>query len=219
MATMHHPGSPLTSGRTVLWRTMPLLFISPIISTIWSGQDLQIYLPVIYGFLVLVLFQYRRLCHEWSTWGTKIPKITEKDILDWYMSKNEQPQSDGSSGTDSEIAAPSPDALKKKALIAFRHSVESYNSGFLQSSPRVPDPVVSRVVKGLAYIDWLLQKDDQFRARADIFSIPWFTQMSQALENQQKMAQGLKEHSAFMLFRQAQFDVNYPSFFFQLHLP
>src|SRR4051794_11213470 len=29
MATMHQPESPLTSGRLVLWRTIPLLFLSP----------------------------------------------------------------------------------------------------------------------------------------------------------------------------------------------
>src|SRR5690349_18037197 len=90
MATMHQHGSPLTSGRTVLWRTLPILCISPVVSTYVPGYDLQIYLAVGYGFVTLLLVQYRGLCHEWINWTDNVVKFTEKDIVQWYTSRLEK---------------------------------------------------------------------------------------------------------------------------------
>jgi hypothetical protein len=203
---MHQRGSPLTSGRTILWRTIPILFLSPIISTLVSGSDLQIYLPVSYGFLLVLLFQYRQLCHEWSTWTSKIPTITMDDILNWYTTKVE-PQSDSTSAVSVDRESSSAEAVKKAALQAFLASVEAHRRGlFGSSSIRVPDPVVSRVAKGMPYVEWLLQKDTS-REKAEPFSVSWFAQLNQALKDQKQMAQGLKEHSIFMLFRYARYDI------------
>lgn len=218
MATMHQHGSPLTSGRTVLWRTIPVLFLSPLISTFSPGHDLQIYLPVAYGFLVIILIQYRALCHEWSTWMDKIPRVGEKDILSWYNAKLEtqRAQVASAAGADDSKAATTkiaednitPEAKKKLALMTFRKEVDAFNHGiFGIGTTAHADPLVARVAKGMPYLDWLLKKDDPARPRADTLTPGWFGQVNQALKTQEQMQQGLKEHNIFFLFRYARFDI------------
>lgn len=222
MATMHQRDSPLTSGRTVLWRTIPLLFLSPLISTFSPDHDLQIYLPVTYGFLVFILIQYRVLCHEWSTWMTKIPRVGEKDIIAWYNTKEQSKveedsesdlegnKEDGSNIklTEQNSPAPSPEVKRKMALSAFRKEVEAYSPGFMGfGRTKNADALVTRMAKGMPYLEWLLKKDDAARPRADTLTPGWFGQVSQALKTQESMAQGLKEHNIFILFRYARFDI------------
>ena len=98
MATMHQPGSPLRSGRLILWRTLPFLFISPLLSSFVNGHDLKIYLPVSFTFLILVLVQYRSICMEWSSWMDNIPDISEQDIANWYNSRFSKTETSSDSG-------------------------------------------------------------------------------------------------------------------------
>ncbi|KAK3349640.1 hypothetical protein B0T25DRAFT_582541 [Lasiosphaeria hispida] len=208
LATMHQRGSPLPSGRTVLWRTIPVLFISPIMSSYLGGHDLAIYLSVGYGFLPLALFQYRRLCHQWMNWTDNIPKFAEKDIMEWYSSriKKESPADDSS---ETSVAIVDTDLTPELALRAFRESVASHQRVMLHVKGAIlnSDPLVQRTAKGLPYIEWLLQRESQGEDPSEPFSVSWFARLNQALKRQQQMTQGLKEHSIFMLFRYARFDI------------
>ncbi|KAJ4420671.1 hypothetical protein N0V82_004237 [Gnomoniopsis sp. IMI 355080] len=218
MATMHQRGSPLTSGRTVLWRTIPVFFLAPLLSTFFPDYDLQIYIPVAYFFLVLILIQYRALCHEWSTWLDKVPRVSEKDVLSWANAKQEAETvratsvaSNKDKGASTAVKSEenvSPEVKKKMALLAFRREVEAYSKGVfgLGATKRV-DPVVARVAKGMPFLDWLLKKDDPARPRADTLTPAWFGQVNQALKTQEQMTQGLKEHDIFFLFRYAKYDI------------
>lgn len=217
MATMHQNGSPLTSGRTVLWRTIPTFFIAPLLSTFFPDYDLQIYLPVSYLFLVLILIQYRALCHEWSTWLDKVPRVSEKDVLSWANAKQQAETEQGASATSTkgkgEVTVKSeenvsPEVKKKLALLAFRREVEAYSQGvFGLGATKRADPIVARVAKGMPFLDWLLKKDDPARPRADTLTPAWFGQVNQALKTQEQMTQGLKEHDIFFLFRYAKCDI------------
>ncbi|KAK4448003.1 hypothetical protein QBC34DRAFT_354167 [Podospora aff. communis PSN243] len=211
MATMHQFGSPLTSGRTVLWRTIPLLFLSPALSTFINRYDVAIYLSVGYSFLCLLLVQYRSLCREWVAWTDNIPRISESDVADWYSSRlGKHLASDDSSESsvmisDEAQAAPS----RSDALQAFRETMRRYHGNLTSIKQRLlyPDPFLERVDKGLPYIEWLLRKAITRQDIAEPFSVSWFAQLNQALKAQQAMTQGLKEHSIFMLSRHATLDV------------
>jgi hypothetical protein len=208
MATMHQKGCPLTSGRFVLWRTIPFLAISPILSTFINSHDILIYLTVLYTFLLLLLYQFRNLCHEWSTWISKIPTFKEEDICAWYDKTLPY-------GSDGEKAGKGADGVNKSALIAFREDVEAYRLGLFKSRKRsVSDDLVAKVAKALPLISWLLEKEKQTNgsSHADAkpiksFTRSWFAQLEQALERQQGLTRGLKEHSIFVLFRHGEYDV------------
>ena len=207
---MHQRGSPLTSGRGVLWRTMPVLFISPLLSSFINGYDLVIYLSVGYFFLALLLFQYRRLCHEWMNWMKNIPHFTENDILEWHTSRTEKRHLRDDTSEVSVVVSDSPEYPedpKILALAAFRDSVRRQQGRLHKGGTSREESFVVRVEQCLPYIEWLLCKGSSGSESAELFSGSWFAQVSQAVKVQQQMTQGLKEHSIFMLFRHARYDV------------
>lgn len=198
---MHRQGSPLTSGRVVLWRTIPLLAISPLVSTFVVGHDLAIYLSVTLVFVILLLVQYRSLCNEWSTWMSKVPKFAERDVTAWYEKKIGQIRE-----KDGEEAG---QALKEAAQKALRKDVEALNGGKLKLfRRRTQDSFVASAASGLPLAQWLLEKGSEGAKLPDAFSNTWFVQLELAVKTQQQMVRGLKEHSAFFLFRYAKYDVS-----------
>lgn len=214
---MHQPASPLTSGRTVLWRTMPVLFIAPILSTLVNRWELAIYLPVTYGFLIIAFVQYRRLCREWATWTTRIPSITEEDILAWYGTKlaaesstQLAPREDLAERDDSSLEQTSQGpADLKQAVSAFRAAVHLYARIGVKIPLLQNDPVVVRVAKGMPYAEWLLKKECRGTgALPEPFSATWFSTLRSATKKQAEMTMGLKEHSTLMLWRQSKYDVS-----------
>jgi hypothetical protein len=208
---MHQPGSPLPSGRIVLWRTIPVLFVSPVLSSFVNRYDMTIYISVGYTFICLLLLQYRSLCRKWVGWMDNIPRISERDIVEWYSLKiGKGLVSDDTSESSMMISDPSPTgSLKDDALQTFRESLQLYRGNVANMKQRLlsPDPFLKRVDRGIPYIEWLLRNGASGPDSAEIFSVSWFAQLSQALKAQQSMAQGLKEHSIFMLSRYATLDV------------
>ncbi|KAM7186124.1 hypothetical protein V8F20_011530 [Naviculisporaceae sp. PSN 640] len=219
MATMHQKGSPLTSGRVVLWRTIPLLLVSPVLSSFVNGHDIAIYLGVGYGFLLLVLYQYRRLCHEWMSWLDKIPQFTEKDIMEWYTARFRRERQSGSTTQVSVISDSTEtgngDSLRLTAIRAFREAVTAYPQGMIHrpeglSYLNTNNELVQKVARGLPFIEWALKADlgdDTQKNELEVFSVPWFAQVVEALKKRRQMVQGLKEHSIFMLYRYARLDI------------
>lgn len=219
MATMHQKGSPLSSGRVVLWRTIPVLFISPILSSFLNGHDLIIYLTVGYVFLLMVLYQYRKLCHEWMNWLDIIPMVSEKNVLEWHSTRISKHRLSGSStevSDDRRDSQGSTSGVNSKDLAtwAFQQSVERCQQGFLRRFYRSKNgyennELVQKAAKGLPYIKWLLHSEmGEGSQQTEFFSVPWFAQVAEAYKKRRQMVQGPKEHSIFMLFRYAQLDVS-----------
>ncbi|KAG8411014.1 hypothetical protein J3459_016736 [Metarhizium acridum] len=200
MATMHQQGSPMTSGRTVLWRTIPVLLVSPVVTTFVNGHDLAIYLPITYITVLLLLYQYRQLCHEWNGWMKNIPNVTEKDILKWYESKlgsnngGEKEQTDGHSKMAQEAL--------REAVTSYVRRTRNDNATQLKN-----DAFVKRVAAGMPYIDWLFKKTNPDGNLPETFSSAWYTQLGESKKQQEQLSRGLKEHNVLMLFRDAKFDL------------
>lgn len=198
MATMHQHRSPITSGRTVLWRTIPLLLVSPLLSSLVNGHDLEIYLPITYAFLFLALIQYRRLCREWCNWMDNIPIFSEKDVNEWYSASQE------AHGNESDADSSQPKSNEKEAQDAFRKAVDSHSRGLSSSKE---GKLISKVSKSLPYIDWLFKKACPDGNIPEPFSASWFTQLGEAIKSQRQLSRGLKEHNSLMLFRFARYDI------------
>lgn len=203
LATMHRPGSPLTSGRTAMWKCLSILVISPILTSFVNGWDLIIYLLVIYTFIFVLLFTFRNLCHEWTTWQTKVPAIKEKDLLTWYRS---------SRPLEATSLAQSPILLSKAARIALRHDVQAFERRSKLSSLFRPnekiDNFVEKMAVGLPFALWILEKESNGEELPEQFTTTWFVQLELALANQRQLIRGLKEHSAFITYRYSKYDVS-----------
>lgn len=188
MSTMHQHGSPLPSGRNVFLQTFPILFISPLLSSLVNGHDLEIYLPVMYGFLVVALLRYRRLCHQWSAWMNNIPDFKSADITNWYTSK--------------VTVEKKTDDVAAQARSAFVAAIASFRR---RDKDMVKDPLVSKVAKGMPYIAWLFKKGGG--NQPEPFTTAWFTALGEAISQQRQLSRGLKDHSVMALFRVARYDL------------
>ncbi|SPO01406.1 uncharacterized protein DNG_04082 [Cephalotrichum gorgonifer] len=205
MATMHQRGSPLSSGRIILWRTIPVLLLAPLISSFVNGHDLKIYLPCSFAFLILVLVQYRNICMEWSSWMDNIPDITEGDITAWYTSRYSK---SGALISDSESIAsgsPMPDNVVMQA--EFRKVVQSHIDSRFRFGDKNVDPVAARMAKAIPYINWLLLKDFPKGGQPVDFGSEWLNSLAEAKERQKQLCRGLKEHNALLLFRASRYDI------------
>lgn len=199
----------MTSGRFVLWRTVPFLVISPILSTLVNGHDLVIYLSVMYAFLILLLLQYRNLCQEWSTWIAKVPHIKDKDIVDWYRNLLEV-ESDSSSGDEKEnvkiAVRVDTDAERffERASSTFSRQVHLWRRRRLNNPD---DPLVAKAAAGLPFAQWLLTKDDGTSPQYGPFTKTWLVQLDLELKRHEQLIRGLKEHSIFILWRYGKYDL------------
>lgn len=203
-ATMHRLGCPLTSGRTAMWRCIPILFISPIVTTFVNGHDLLIYLLVIYTFVITLLVSFRNLLREWTDWLAKVPSVKEKDLITWYNSMRKEKQ-DPVSGGDAQDTA-------TRARLALRMAVHEYQNRSLArklfSSEPVLNPFVKKMAIGHPYALWLLEKEAGEANLPEIYSTTWFVQLDLAFANQRQLTRGLKEHSQFITFRYSKYDVS-----------
>jgi hypothetical protein len=201
---MHRLGCPLTSGRTAMWRCIPILFISPIVTTFVNGHDLLIYLLIIYTFVIALLVSFRNLLHEWITWLAKVPSVKEKDLITWYNSMTKEQQDSLSGGGAQDTAA--------RARFALRMAVHEYRNRSLARKLLGSDPDVNPFVKkmgiGHPYALWLLEKEAGEANLPETYSTTWFVQLELAFANQRQLTRGLKEHSQFITFRYSKYDVS-----------
>ncbi|KAF4554721.1 Hypothetical protein D9617_3g017890 [Elsinoe fawcettii] len=203
-ATMHRPGSPLTSGRIAMWKCIPILLISPIVTTFVNGHDLLIYMLVIYLFLFCLLLTFRNLCHEWTTWQAKVPTIKEKDLIAWFKAKvaDEDDEEDEDEDTDDNL-------LAVEARDLLQAEVRRYHSRslYVKIFYRVADDFVKKMAVGHPYAMWLLEKEAGGAELPEMYTATWFVQLELALGNQRQLVRGLREHSPFITFRYSKYDL------------
>ncbi|KAG9511882.1 glycosyltransferase family 4 protein, partial [Aureobasidium melanogenum] len=203
LATMHRIGSPLTSGRAAVWRCIPILLISPILTTFINGHDLLIYLLVIYTFVAAFTITFRNLLHEWTSWLSKVPSVKEKDLLSWYTERIQKEEGRAPVGDPQQIAS--------RARLALREEVESPQSrtflNRLFKPQRTADPFVEKMRVGHSYALWLLKKEAGDADLPELYTTTWFVQLELAFANQRQLMRGLKEHSPFITFRYSKYDL------------
>ncbi|KAE9969605.1 hypothetical protein EG328_006786 [Venturia inaequalis] len=154
---------------------------------------------------VIVLCTYLNilgnLCHEWNNWTNMVPIIKSDEVVAWYQTIQAE--------SECETEELKGDALSKAATTAFQDAVEAHTI-------KQHDPLVSRAAKGLPFALWLLEKESpnpdknaKKKAKKDVdrWSKIWLSKVEQALKSTQQLAQGLKEHSVFVLYRYGQYDM------------
>ncbi|KPM42671.1 hypothetical protein AK830_g3862 [Neonectria ditissima] len=197
MSAMHQHGSPIASGRRVFLQNIPILLISPIITTFVNGHDLEVYIPVMYIYLFVSLYRYRQLCRGWSNWMSNIAAFSHKEIMEWYAEKLNLDTDDR------------PEEFEALALQAFNSSLEAFqrHTAGARSSGVYSDALVARVAKSMPFIAWLFKKTNPGNDHPDLFSTAWFTQLNEAKNAQRGLVRGLKDHNVFTLFRLARYDI------------
>lgn len=206
MSTLHRDNSPLPSGRGALYVCMPILTISPIVTTLVNDHDMVVYLLVVYTFLFTLLLLFRRLCRSYSSWLDKVILIKEKDIVAWYEGRHVTEGKAVSDTSSSEEENP----LSTRARTMLMQQIDAFRSRRWWHRYRsIPeDPFVRKLAEGFGFAMWLLLKDDSETKLPEPYTSTWLVQLELVLKDQRQIERGLKEHSPFILYRYSKFDVS-----------
>lgn len=196
-ATMHRADSPLPSGRISMWKCIPILFISPIVTSFVRSYDLLIYLIVVYAFTFSLFWEFRRLCHAWTNWHLKVPSpLKENDLLKWF--KDLKPES-------KELDSIALAAAARSALFDALDQDNKGQAAWFKKPPR--DAFAAKINDGLPESLFLLKKECAGTEMPEMFTTTWFVQLELALNNQRQLMRGLREHSAFINYRYSRYDI------------
>ncbi|KAL4804605.1 hypothetical protein BDV18DRAFT_153061 [Aspergillus unguis] len=192
LSIYQHPGFDFQSGRTVIMRSVPILFISPIV-TLWVGHDSVIYLCVLGIFVLSLLFGARRIISQWNSWYLNIPTVSDADVVDWYV------RTRASDGVDASSSVPRK-ALFEAVQIEIKRPLRSKQTN---------DEFVRRMAEGYSATMFLLVwycKSSRTKIPLP-YSPTWNLQLKAAVDTMGDMQKGLNMHSAFLHWRHTGADV------------
>ncbi|KAL4937830.1 hypothetical protein BDV06DRAFT_202134 [Aspergillus oleicola] len=197
LAIYQLPGFEFQSGRTVIMSCIPILFIGPIV-TLWVGHDSVIYLCLLGVFLLSLLLGARRVISQWNSWYLNIPRITDGDVVNWYV------QTQRSNGSDA-IKDVSSSSVPRKAL--YEAVQKEQQRSFW--SRRTNDEFVRKMADGYSATMFLLVWFCRFsRTKLPLpYSPTWNLQLKAAVDTMGDMQKGLNLHSAFLHWRHTGADV------------
>ncbi|KAE8386581.1 hypothetical protein BDV23DRAFT_140948 [Aspergillus alliaceus] len=196
LASFSYPGTAFLSGRKVIFSCIPILFISPIITT-WSGHDSAIYIAVMYVFIGFLLLGLRSVASKWVTWYQNIRRTDDTEIRKWYIATygNDDEKVFGNL-SDPAVLKLSRDALLKDVLAEKSRS-------FL--SKPTTDTLVRELARDWDSTNFLL---DWYCRYADVprpipFSSSWNIQTKVGLDVLRNSQKGIRLHNAFIHWRQS----------------
>jgi hypothetical protein len=177
---------------------IPILFVSPII-TIWVHHDTWVYIPLLYLFLICLLFGARIVVSQWNTWYLQIPRITDSDVANWYLKTKP---------CDSLAADVKDIGIMPIPRQALQESVEKERNRHFWSRPTA-DPFVRKLADGYPATKFLLVWYCKY-SRTKLprpYSPTWNLQLKAAVDTMSDMQKGVKLHNAFLHWRHTGDDV------------
>lgn len=130
---------------------IPVLFISPITTIFLPLHDIDIYLPVLYLFISLLILGVRRIGSRWTTWYQKIFPLDDSTLKEWYLDKI-------SISTRDELEKMSEPAILKLGRQALFHDVVLESRKWFLSH-QTKDPLVVQLAKSFKATDFLMVID------------------------------------------------------------
>ncbi|KAK1140555.1 hypothetical protein N8T08_010301 [Aspergillus melleus] len=211
LASFSYPGSSFLSGRTVIFACIPILFISPIVTT-FTGHDSAIYLAVIYVFIGFLLFGLRTIASKWVTWYQHIRRTDDTEIRKWYVATH----GDGNEKVFGNLSDPAVLKLSREAL--FKDVMAEKERWFFTKA--TPDTLVLELARDWDSTNFLL---DWYCRYADVprpipFSSGWNIQTKVALDTLRSSQKGIRSHNAFIHWRQSSREIGCGILYFVLAL-
>jgi glycosyltransferase involved in cell wall biosynthesis len=211
LASFTYPGTSFLSGRKIILSCMPMLFLSPIVTT-FVGHDSLVYLLVLYAFIGLLFIGLRTTAANWVTWYQNIRMTDDAEVKEWYISNF-------ADNNQHEIIKMSDPAVLKLAREVLLRSVltEKEKTIFGRSTP---DSLVKELARNWDstnfLINWYCRYADVPRPIA--FSSGWNIQTKVALDTILNAQKGIRLHNAFNLWRQAGKEIGCGILFFVIAL-
>ncbi|OQD77126.1 hypothetical protein PENDEC_c003G01520 [Penicillium decumbens] len=211
LASFSYPGSAFLSGRKGIIVCIPILFLSPIITT-FAGHDSAIYLTFIYLFIGVVLLCLRSTTSNWATWYQSIRRTDDTEIRKWYISTH----GNNDEKVFGNLSDPAALKLAREALL-IDVMAEKTRRVFTKSTT---DQLVNELARDWDSTNFLL---DWYCRYADVpppipFSSGWNIQTKVALDTLRNSQKGLKLHNAFVHWRQSSKEIGCGVLYFVIAL-
>ncbi|KAJ5548783.1 Glycosyl transferase family 1 [Penicillium frequentans] len=211
LASFSYPGSSFLSGRKAIIMSIPILFLSPIITT-FVGNDSAIYIAVLYFCIGVLLLCLRSTTSKWVTWYHSIRRTDDNEIRKWYIATH----GDNNEKVFANMSDPGVLKLAREALL---ENVISERSRSILSESTI-DQLVKELARDWESTNFLL---DWYCRYADIpkpipFSSSWNIQTKVALETLRSSQKGLRLHNAFIHWRQSSNDIGCGALYFVVAL-
>ncbi|KAJ5885022.1 hypothetical protein N7495_009532 [Penicillium taxi] len=211
LASFSYPGTAFLSGRKAIIYSIPILFISPIITT-FSGHDSAIYLAVIYIFIAVLLFFLRSVLSKWVTWYQAIRRTDDTEIRKWYLST----YGNNDEKVFANMSDPAAAKLGREALYA--DVMAEKNRGYF--SKETSDKMVRELARDWDSTNFLL---DWYCRYADVprpipYSSGWNIQTKVGLDVLKNNQKGLKLHNSFIHWRESNREIGCGILYFILAL-
>ncbi|KAK5058785.1 hypothetical protein LTR84_011049 [Exophiala bonariae] len=190
------PGTAFLSGRKQVFACLPILILSPIITT-WSGHDIFVYSMVLFILNVALAMSLARTAAGWATWFLNVKRISDAEVRKWYI----MTKAKGNTKRLNMLSDPAALKISREALLEDVHA-ELSKSPF---SKRSPDKLVAQLAADHESTKFLL---DWYCRYADVprpvpFSSSWNIQMKVAQTTLIELQKGSRLHSSFAHWRQA----------------
>ncbi|PYI19709.1 glycosyl transferase [Aspergillus violaceofuscus CBS 115571] len=196
LASFSYPGSTFLSGRKIIFACVPILFISPIVTT-FTGHDSAIYLAVIYVFIIVLLFGLRSIASKWVTWYQSLRRTDDTEIRKWYVAT----YGNNDEKVFGNLSDPAVLKLSREALL--RDVMAEKNRRFYKKP--TTDTLVLELARDWDATNFLL---DWYCRYADVprpipFSSSWNIQTKVGLDVLRNSQKGIRLHNAFIQWRQS----------------
>ncbi|KAI9374749.1 hypothetical protein BJX61DRAFT_540453 [Aspergillus egyptiacus] len=197
LASFSYPGASFLSGRKIIFACIPILFISPVVTT-FTGHDSAIYIAVIYVFIAALILGLRRVASQWVTWYQNLRRTDDTEIRKWYI----ETHGEGDEKVFGTLSDPAVMKLSREALLK---DVKAEINRWFFAKPTTKSTLVLELARDWDATSFLL---DWYCRYADVpkpipFSSGWNTQTKVALESLRNAQRGIKLHNAFIHWRQS----------------
>ncbi|KAI9927826.1 hypothetical protein MW887_002678 [Aspergillus wentii] len=196
LASFSYPGTAFLSGRKVIFLCLPILFVSPIITT-FTGHDSAIYLAILYVFIGMLLLGLRHVASKWVTWYQKLRRTDDTEIRKWYIST----YGNNDEKVFGNLSDPAVMKLSREALLKDILAEKSRWFFSKQTSDKLVLELSSDWESTNFLLDWYCRYADV--PRPIPFSSSWNIQTKVALDTLRGSQKGLRLHNAFIHWRQS----------------
>ncbi len=196
LAVYQFPGFKFQSGRTSVVLCIPILLISPIVTS-FAGHDIIVYPIVLSGFLVTLMYAARGVFAEWHCWYNQVPIVSDTELVHWFerfsTARNKTTELPGV-----DLAAtPLPRTALMVEMQKERHRLPWQKS--------TVDTFVKTIAVGhdstLLLMDWYCKYS---RTKMPYpYSPTWNLQVKAAVDTLKDIQKGLKLHNAFIHWRES----------------
>jgi len=192
LAIYQFPGFMFQSGRITTVACLPILAISPIVTT-YVGHDIIVYPIVLSVFLVALVSSSRGVFYRWSTWYLGVTVYSDTDIVNWYTKVT--PAEELPKGVTDLGPTPLPRTKVFSEVQKELHRMPWQKS----TSDKMIKELAESYDATCFLMDWYCKYS---RTKMPYpYSPTWNLQCKTALDTLKEMQKGLKLHNAFVHWR------------------